>query len=146
MGTGENISIWNDNWLVIPIVDLFDIDPYFHAGFKGKLSEVIVDGGWNLPPTLLVNAVTSRLPTIPCVPLPDTLVWSQSTDGTLSSKNVFAFLKSPHPILPWADLIWTGCIPPSHSFTFWRWMHRKMPTYENLRTRGCIIVLACSSA
>jgi len=140
VGTGENISIWNDNWLGIPIVDLFDIDPYFHAGFKGRLSEVIVDGGWNLPSNLLVNEVTSRFPTIPRVPLPDTLVWSHSTDGKISSKNALAFLTPPHPTLPWADLIWTGCIPPSHSFTFWRWMHRKMPTDENLRTRGCILV------
>jgi len=57
-----------------PIVDLFDIDSYFHAGFKGKVLEIIVDGGWNLPPTLLVNEVTGRLPSIPRVPLPDTLV------------------------------------------------------------------------
>jgi hypothetical protein len=121
-----------------PIVDLFGIDPYFHVGFNGKVLEIIIDGGWNLPPTLRVNEVTDRLPLIPCVPLPDTLVWSHSTDDTLSTKNVVAFLKPPAPHMPWANIIWKGCIPPSHSFTFCRWMHRKMPTDENLRTRGCI--------
>ena len=107
------------------------------------MSEIIVDGGWNLPPTLLVNEVTTRLPSIPRVPLPDTLVWAHSTDDTLSSKNALAFLKPPATHMPWADLIWMGCIPPSHSFTFWRLMHIKMPTDENLRTQGCIIVSAC---
>jgi len=45
--------------------------------------------------------------------------------------------------LSWADKIWMGCIPTSHSFTFWRLMHRKVPTDDNLRSRGCIIVSAC---
>jgi len=37
VGTGENLSLWNDNWLGTPIVDLFHIDPYFHVEFKGKV-------------------------------------------------------------------------------------------------------------
>jgi len=124
-------------------VDLFHIDLYFHAGFNGKVSEIIVDGDWNLPLNFLVNEVIDRLPLIPHVPLPDTLVLPHSTYGNLSSKNAVAFLKPLAPHMPWADMIWTGCIPPFHSFTFWRLMHRKMPIDENLRTRGCIVVSAC---
>lgn len=76
MGTGVNISIWNDNWLGVPLVDLFDVDPFFHAGFNGKVSDIILDGGWNLPPTLMVEDVTDRLASIdlPRVPLPNTFV------------------------------------------------------------------------
>ena len=109
------------------------------------MSEIIVDGGWNLPPTLLVNEVTDRLASIvlPGVHISDTLVWSHSTVGKLSSKLAFDFLKPAAPHLPWADLIWKGCIPPSNLFTFWRMMHRKMPTDENLWAQGCVIVYAC---
>jgi hypothetical protein len=109
------------------------------------VSEIIFDGVWNHPPTLLVNEVTDGLDTIvlPRVPLPNTLVWSHSVDGKLTSKNAVAFLRPRTPYLPWADLIWKGCIPPSHSFTFWWLMHRKMPTDENLWTRGCVTVFVC---
>jgi len=81
VGNGENISLWNDNWLGTPIVDLFHIDLYFHVEFKGKVSDIIVDGDWNLPPNLLVNEVIDRLPLIPRVPLLDNLVWPYSADG-----------------------------------------------------------------
>ena len=46
-------------------------------------------------------------------------------------------------MLPWADRIWNSCIPPSHSFSYWRLMHGKMPTNENLRKKGCVIVSVC---
>jgi len=142
---GENISIWTDNWFGEPLVDFFNIDLFFHAGFLEKVSEIIVDGFWNLPPTLRVNEVTDRLASIvlPCVHLQDTLVWSHSADGKLTSKLAVAFLRPAAPHLPWADLIWKGCIPPSHSFTFWRLMHRKMPTDENLWTQCWVIVYVC---
>lgn len=93
----------------------------------------------------MVDDVTERLTSIvlPRVPLPDTFIWSHAADGKLSSKLALAFLIPLSPKLPWAELIWKGCIPPSHSFTFWRLMHSKMPTDENLRTRGCIVVSAC---
>jgi len=87
--------------------------------------------------------VIDRLPLIPCVPLPDNFVWPYSADRKLSSKAAVAFLKPRAPLMLWADKIWTGCIPSSHYFTFWRLMHRKMPTDDNLRSRGCIIVSAC---
>jgi ribonuclease HI len=143
VGTGENISLWNDNWLGTSLVVLFNVDMFFHAGFTGKVSDIIVDGGWNLPPSLMTAVVTDKLPPLPCDPLPDTFVWSHSADGKLSLKLAIDFLKPTAPKLPWADLIWKGCIPPSHSFTFWRLLHGKMPTDENLRARGCVIVSAC---
>jgi hypothetical protein len=41
-------------------------------------------------------------------------------------------------------MIWKTCIPPSHSFIYWRLMHGKMPTHENPHFWGCIIVSVCS--
>lgn len=45
VGNSENISLWSDNWLGVPLVDLFNIDPIFHAGFTSKVSEIIFEGG-----------------------------------------------------------------------------------------------------
>lgn len=47
-------------------------------------------------------------------------------------------------LLPWAEHLWNSCIPPSHSFIFWQLIHGKMPTDENLRNLGCVIVSICS--
>jgi hypothetical protein len=72
------------------------------------------------------------------------LVWRHTSDGTLSSKHAFSFIRPQTPFLPSADLIWNSVIPPSHSFIYWRLHHGKMPTDENLRSRGCIVVSICS--
>jgi len=52
----------------------------------------------------MVNDVTDRLASIvlPRVPLPDTIVWSHSVDGKLSSKLALDFLKLAASKLPWA--------------------------------------------
>ena len=142
---GEQVHLWTDNWLGETLVNLLDIDPFFHSSFSGKVSDVIDNGCWKLPSDLLVAAVTSRLDgiTLPRVQLPDSLVWPHSADGKLTSKHVVSFIRSAAPTLPWAEIIWNNCIPPSHSFSLWRLMHDKMPTYENLRTKGCVIVSVC---
>jgi len=64
VGTGDRINLWTDNWLREPLVNLFNIDPFFHSSFSGKVSEVIDNGNWNLPSSLLVPEVTSRLASI----------------------------------------------------------------------------------
>ncbi|XP_024630075.1 uncharacterized protein [Medicago truncatula] len=145
VGTGDRINLWTNNWLGEPLVTLFNIDPFFHASFTGKVSEVIVNGNWDLPASLLVPEVTSRLAsiTLPRTELPDSLVWTHSADGQLTSKHAVSFLRSAAHLLPWADRIWNNYIPPFHSFSFWRLMHGKMPTDENLRTKGCVIVSVC---
>ena len=142
--TGDRI-MWTDNWLGEPLVNLFNIDPFFHSSFSGKVSEVIDNGHWNLPPSLLVPEVTSGLAsiTLPREQLPDSFVWTHFADGRLTSQHAVSFLRSAAPSLPWADRIWTSCIPPSHSFSYWRLMHGKMPTDENLRNKGCVIVSVC---
>lgn len=147
MGTGENIYFWTDNWLAEPLVDLLQIDPLFHADFIGSVADVIVDGGWDISVEVLATpGVAARLGSIvlPRTHLPDSLVWPHSADGKLTAKLAFTFLKPVDTIIPWASMIWKTCIPSSHSFIFWRLIHGKVPTDENLCTRGCIIVSVCS--
>jgi len=48
VGTGEKIQFWTDNWLGESLVDLIQLDSDFHGLLKGTVSEVIVNGGWEL--------------------------------------------------------------------------------------------------
>jgi len=111
------------------------------------VADVIVDGALLLPVAVLAapdiaNRVAALV--LPNDPLPDSLVWLHSTDGKLTSKLALNFLKPATVTLPWAAGIWKSCIPPSHSFIFWRIMHGKKPTDENLRRRDYIIVSICN--
>ena len=138
VGSGENIQFWTDNWLGEPLVDLIQLDSEFHGHLKGSVSEVIVNGGWELPAVLKdFGDINARL-------APDVLVWSHNPDVVLTSKLAFSFLRTQNTILPWAEQIWSSAIPPSHSCIYWRLHHGKMPTDENLRSRGYIVVSVCS--
>jgi ribonuclease HI len=46
--------------------------------------------------------------------------------------------------LNWAKAIWSPDIPPSKSLLVWRIMHEKVPTDENLMSRGCYIPSMCN--
>jgi len=147
VGTGENIHFWTDNWIGDTLVDLMNIDVEFHDQMKGMVSEVIVNGTWNIPEAISeFGDIRERSDAIviPHNQLLDVLVWKHSLDGTFSSKIACNFLRPLSPVLPWADSIWSAAIPPSHSFIYWRLYHRKIPTDENLRSRGCVVVSVCS--
>jgi hypothetical protein len=77
-------------------------------------------------------------------PLPDRLVWCAAIDGRYTTKQSWDFMLLVQHVLPWRDWLWDKPVPPSHSFIVWRCMHKKMPTDENLRKRGCIIVSGCA--
>jgi len=145
VGTGDSINLWSDNWLGEPLLNLLQIDPDFHSCFLGTVADIIQNGNFILPDSLLplasplLNSVV-----LPTAPLPDLFVWQHSTDGILTAKQAKLFMTPAAPVLDWPDLIWRPCIPPSHAFIFWRWFHRKMPTDENLRTGDCVTVSVCN--
>lgn len=147
VGTGNKIHFWIDNWLGDPLVDLMHIDVDFHGHMKGMVSEVIENGSWNIPaPITDFGDIKARLDALvlPRTQLEDVLVWQHSSDGILHSKHASAFLRPSSQVLPWAASIWRAAVPPSHSFIFLRLYHSKVPTDENLRSRGCIVVSVCS--
>jgi len=115
----KKFLFWTDNWLGELWLDLLQVAPHFHDSFDGTVADVILNGRWNIPQEVLnVPQVAARMGTVvlPNYHLSDLLVWSQSSDGKLSAKNALSFLRPIDAILPWADIIWMSCIPPSHSF------------------------------
>jgi len=113
---------------------------------KATLASVIADGKWQLPSFIyghpqLANQIMQI--TLPVSPLPDKLVWIHASDGLLSAKLASLFLLPSLTTLDWASTIWRPCIPPSHSFVFWRLMLSKIPTDEKMQARGCTLVSVC---
>jgi len=102
-------------------MDLLHLDSVFHGHLHVKVSEVIVNGSWELPAAIIdFGDIKNRLETLvlPTVQLPDVLVWTQATNGILSSKQALSFLRERSPLVPWAEHIWSASIPPSHSFIY----------------------------
>lgn len=146
IGNGNNINLWLDNWMGTPLVTLFNVPPSMFPTLDEKLDSIIVHGKWQIPkplidfPTVAENALKIMLLV---TPLADRRIWKNAADGVLSAKLAYQALLPPVVTLDWATDIWRKCIPPSHSFVFWRLMLLKLPTDENLQKRGCTLVSIC---
>jgi hypothetical protein len=82
--------------------------------------------------------------TIPLEEYPDKLLWKHPNSGDLEHKQAYSFKLQQYQDLHWAKLIWNPAIPPSKSLLVWRLMHQKVPTDENLTSRGCVIPSMCN--
>jgi len=129
-----------------PLVSLLNPLVHMYSSLTTKLSSVMVNGKWKIPKPLIdfptVVEQTLNI-TLPITPLSDKRVWKHAADGILNARLAHMFLRPPLVRLDWSAVIWRTCIPPSHSFVFWRLMLSKLPTDHNLRTHGCTIVSVC---
>jgi len=144
IGDGSQINFLIDNWLGTPLATIFNIS--HSRQLICTLSDFIIDGKLQLPGCFLMNPLVEASVqniVLPVSPLSDQRVWPLSKDGKLSAKSAFLFLHGLLPSLVWPGLVWRPCIPPSHSFTFWRLMHGKLPIDENLQCQGFTLVSIC---
>ena len=128
------------------LATMLELPTHLFPSLKATLAFIITDGKWNIPRIILdfpLVAAQIMQVTLLVSPLPDKCAWIHSPDEELSSKLAFQFLNPAPPNLDWATAIWRPCIPPSHSFIFWRFMLSKLPTDENLQLRGCTLVSMC---
>jgi len=140
----SRINFWMDNWLGTPLVSIFNIQ--YSRDLDNTLSDFIVDGKPQLPGCFLMNplvAASVQNIVLAVPPLLDRRIWPFSTNGKLIANSIFLFLHCQRPFLVWPSIIWRPCIHPSHSLIFWRLMHGKLPTDENLQCRGCTLVSIC---
>ena len=72
-----------------------------------------------------------------------TVYWLHSMDGNLSNKLAYDFLNPNQPVLDWFKFIWNAFVLPTRAFIFLRLAHHKLPTNNQLRKRGCILVSVC---
>jgi hypothetical protein len=148
VGNGDNINFWTDCWCGDPLVDQLGIPLQSRQLLSSKVSDFIVNGQWSIP-TQLSNMFPTLSSIISQVHIPleetnDKFIWKHTDDGELTLKQAYDFKLPPVQELHWAKLIWNSDIPPSKSMLAWRLMHEKLPTDENLLTRGCAIPSMCN--
>jgi hypothetical protein len=148
LGDGEDINFWNDCWCGASISEQLNLPAHISQSLVSNVSDFIVDGLWVIPPqlsTLYPNliSIVSQV-SIPSFPANDKILWKHTDDGELQLKEAYQFKLTQHQELVWAKAIWNIDIPPSKSLLVWRIMHGKVPTDENLMTRGCFIPSMCN--
>lgn len=74
----------------------------------------------------------------------DTLVWTVAEDGMLTVKRAYKLILKPHSTVAWSSFPWHNNVPSTHYMTFWRYIHKKMPTDDNLKVRGFSLPSMCS--
>jgi hypothetical protein len=147
IGSGDSISFWLDVWLEDSLVNLLQIPSHSYHLLNERLSTFIVNGKWRIPSSIAHRDATvlSKIhqTIIPRSQLEDKLVWRSSVDGNHSAKQAYFHLFPLQAQIGWTIWIWHNFVPPSTSFVAWRCFHNKMPTNDNLITRGCIVVSVC---
>jgi hypothetical protein len=96
IGNGESINLWLDNWFGTPLASVLNLTTTSSSSMK--LSSVIVDGHWRLPPILLSHPLVAESIsniTLPRTLFPDKKVWLHSIDGALTAKQGYIFLQCP---------------------------------------------------
>ncbi|XP_019427157.1 PREDICTED: uncharacterized protein LOC109335477 [Lupinus angustifolius] len=148
LGNGHNINYWLDNWLGSPLADLLDIPHPISSVLLAKVADFVQGSSWIIPSWLarLHPAVCQQIVNtpIPTASMDDKLAWSHSIDGTLKKKEAYIFTKPAQPQHNWCKHVWSISIPPSKSFLTWRLYNNRMPTYENLKTRGMALGSICN--
>ncbi|CAJ2641500.1 unnamed protein product [Trifolium pratense] len=148
IGNGELVNFWTDTWCGEPLVDSLSIPQNLHHRLQATMSCFINNASWNIP-----ISITTAYPslqhfieqvTLPMLPKEDNYRWIHSHDGNLSFKDAYNYHCQPGQQVDWAKVIWNSAIPPSKSLLFWRTLHGKLPTDENLLLRGCQLPSRCS--
>lgn len=128
-------------------MDIWHVPEHMHNSLTMLVSDYIVDGQWNLPDYFRVKdrALFDRihLVTLPIESTADNLHWNAATDGHLTNKLAYSFLSAAGQHVNWHKIVWNAYVPPTRAFIWWRFLHNRIPTDENLRKRGCQIVSIC---
>lgn len=114
---------------------------------RATVSDFISNSSWQTPLSVM-QSFPSMVPLIQNViilfdPGPDILVWKNSANGDLTFIEAYTFLFPNQNQVKWGKIIWSKSIPPSRSFLTWRLILEKLPTDDNLISRGCVVVSMC---
>lgn len=130
VGNGLSISLWYDHWL-----DNHTISsrfPNIQFSPLDRVSEIIHDNSWNIPPNLLAQLQEFLLHSTDDImvadsPFPDLLSRMDSPSGILTLKSAWHLLRLRANSLPWIILIQNKFVNPRLAVFSWLLLHRKTP-------------------
>lgn len=132
IGDGKSVLFWSDKWLSSSIIDKLHLNPLSQQ-LRTSVSSFILEQLWALPGTFC-HSFPDLSQEILQIPLPlvgesDTLIWENSTYGTLSFSNAFDLVRTRLANKDWVSQIWRAAIPPRLSMLAWR-LFNKLPTND----------------
>ncbi|XP_058761813.1 uncharacterized protein LOC131635226 [Vicia villosa] len=148
IGNGNRIKFWSDNWNGSAVLESLNATGGSHPFLKDKAAAYIQNCKWNLP-----TDITVRFPNLAnllsnvhlsVVQKEDLFVWNSATDDILTLKTTYDFKSCINNIVDWGKLIWNAQIPASSSLLFWRLLHNKVPTDDNMAIWGFHLPSVCN--
>ncbi|XP_019427139.1 PREDICTED: uncharacterized protein LOC109335459 [Lupinus angustifolius] len=116
-----------------------------HSNLTAKVANFIINSNWALPAILedKFPIIARKINQTIIHTGKDKLIWKTANDGVLTLKETYHHLNPTLGQTNWGKHIWSSCIPPSKSFTTWRLIQERVPTDENLKSRGCFLPSIC---
>ncbi|KAM5574961.1 hypothetical protein ABKV19_014083, partial [Rosa sericea] len=140
LGDGSTIRFWKDKWLGEELIHSTDYEEEVRKLLNDKVGDFILNGQWNLPPSFcrVFPQVAQAIRTVPISSelAPDQLICTETSSGTLSSKEAYQVLSPPIPAPPWCKRIWHQAIQPQKSMVAWKTLLNRVSTNERLQRRG----------
>ncbi|CAL0332867.1 unnamed protein product [Lupinus luteus] len=145
IGDGKTTNFWIDNWLGEPLADTLNIPWNLQKNLNASVADFIIDKSWIIPHSLniLYPQLLDLISNTYISSNPDIFIWQKPSDGFLTAKEAYAHCNPGTFLSNWGKTIWSTSIPPANSFTTWRLLNNKMPTDENLQSRGCALASKC---
>lgn len=129
IGNGANTSLFFDNLCAdFSIVQRLGITKKGPNDFKAKVSDIIVDGSWVIPPKtkelmLRCNIDVDNLPLIGGGD--DYKIWDLDNKGVFSVKSAKAAIKAPAEVSPTAALFTRSVVHPTLSVQYWKLFNKQ---------------------
>ncbi|KAF1879445.1 hypothetical protein Lal_00005911, partial [Lupinus albus] len=108
-GIKSNCQRILDNWIGVSLVDSLNIPNHMHPSLSAKVVDFIYNSHWIIldwlyrnQPSICAAIVRNQ---IPIMDKPDKLVLVNSSDGELSLKDAYTFIKPTGSPLNWCKLI-----------------------------------------
>jgi hypothetical protein len=156
VGTGDSVQFWHHNWctplpLKLLYPELFSIAREGEASVAALLS--IRDGALHWDINFLRNIqdwelefLCSFMDVIYSLRIDgngvDKFCWKKSASLGFFVKSYYRCLSPPPSTFPWKSL-WKTKVPPRVAFFTWTAVLGKLPTIDNLRKRGMVLVNRC---
>ncbi|XP_024190514.1 uncharacterized protein LOC112194518 [Rosa chinensis] len=144
LGDGSTIRFWKDNWLGEAVIHSTDYEEEVRKLLNDKVGDFIWNGQWNLPPSFcrVFPQVAQAISTVPISSdlAQDQLIWTETSSGTLSSKEAYQVLSPPIPEPPWCKRIWHQAIQPRKSMVAWKTLLNRVSTDERLQRCGFLFL------